>query len=362
MKTLLHVKTSTSRAGCWFLQSGIQEETGGVARYFQVDKGRNARISTEITGYAVSALLYFRERLGEPSYLDAADRAGRFLIRDAWDTELQSFPFEHAADLRQRYTYFFDCGIIVRGLVHLWRATGDTDFLTIARSAGLSMQHDFASEELFHPILTLPEKHPVDRTSQWSRQPGCYQLKSAMAWRDLFDATGEQQFLDWYEAALQQSIAVKDIFLPAMEGPEKTMDRLHAYAYFLEGVLPAADRTECRRVLAEGIQRVSGYLREIAPIFVRSDVYAQLLRLRLFAAQLAGIPLNTNDAAEEAANIESFQYTGAEQRLAGGYCFGQRQGALLPFANPVSTAFCAQALDLWAQYRSGQPIDRQILI
>ena len=50
--------SSLSRAGRWFLESGIQDDSGGVARYYRSDVGRNAGVSTEITGYAVSALVY----------------------------------------------------------------------------------------------------------------------------------------------------------------------------------------------------------------------------------------------------------------------------------------------------------------
>ena len=45
------------RAGDWFRQSGIQEASGGVARYYRTDLKRNHPLSTEITAYALSALL-----------------------------------------------------------------------------------------------------------------------------------------------------------------------------------------------------------------------------------------------------------------------------------------------------------------
>src|SRR6185295_4029660 len=108
-------------------------------------------------------------------------------------------------------------------------------------------------------------KEPLPYTPQWSRSPGCYQLKSAMAWQELYEVTGEQEFRAGYERAVQAAIASKDRFLPA-ETPEKTMDRLHSYCYFLEGLMPLADRAECREVLREGIARTSSYLREIAPV------------------------------------------------------------------------------------------------
>ena len=54
--------------------------------------------------------------------------------------------------------------------------------------------------------------------------------------------------------------------------------------------MPVADRAEVRQAIAEGIFRVSHYLREIRGEFERSDVNAQLLRVRLMASAVAGLP------------------------------------------------------------------------
>src|SRR5262245_37772241 len=86
------------RAGAWLVQSGIQEPGGGVARYYRSDAGRNLLISTEITGYAVSAFTYLARVSSDSRYLDAAGRAARFLYRSAWNPDLAIFPFEYSAN------------------------------------------------------------------------------------------------------------------------------------------------------------------------------------------------------------------------------------------------------------------------
>src|ERR1700683_322074 len=52
-----HSMDSAERAGCWLLHSGIQEASGGVARYHLAEGGRNLPVSNEITGYFASALV-----------------------------------------------------------------------------------------------------------------------------------------------------------------------------------------------------------------------------------------------------------------------------------------------------------------
>lgn len=335
-----------------------------MARYYRSDLHQNAPVSTEITGYAVSALLFLHERTREAAYLEAALRSARFLTRAAWDKNLGVFPFESVDGASSRFAYFFDCGIIARGLLHAWRVTEDAEFRDAALAAGRAMLSDFRAREgaVIHPILELPAKRPVEWGARWSARPGCYQLKSALAWYELFEVSGDPAFAQAYDAALAAALANDREFLPGALAPQDVMDRLHAYAYFLEGLLPAIDRPECAAILRTGVERIADYLREIAPVFARSDVYAQLLRLRLFADAAGILPLDRSAAAREAGQTASYQIPAAaskgDARLDGGFLFGRKRGLQqfedMPFVNPVSTAFGVQALALWNDREAGR--------
>ena len=328
------------KAGCWFLHSGIREPSGGVARFHLSDTGKNVGVSAEITGYAASALCYLHSLSGQPEYLDAAVRAARYLTREIWDWGACTFPFEP----HSRLAYFFDLGIIVRGLLAVGRATGEREFLDRARDAALSMAFDFMGEKGFHPVISLPDKQPVPYETRWSRGPGCYQLKAALAWLE----TGEEHAVKLYESALAYALATQETFLFAESDREKQMDRLHAYCYFLEGALPRADRPAVCSALSGGIERAARLFREIAPDFERSDVAAQLLRVRLIAHHRGAVRLDEAAAEEEARRAEAYQAP------SGGVLFGKKGRTVLPHINPVSAAFCLQALDLWEQHCSGR--------
>jgi hypothetical protein len=352
------------RAGQWFLQSGILEPGGGVARYYRSDLRANAPVSTEITGYAVSALLFLEQRTGNPAYLEAALRAARFLAHTAWDARLRAFPFEPTnGTARPAFAYFFDCGIIARGLLAAWRASATSEFRDTAIAAGRAMLTDFpepgAAPRVIHPILALPAKQPLAWGPRWSARPGCYQLKSALAWQELFEVSGENTFRNAYESALATALETHADFLPGAADPHEVMDRLHAYCYFLEGLLPVVDRPDCAEAFRDGVERVSRFLRELAPSFARSDVYAQLLRVRLFGEASGVLPLDVAAAAEEAEAAAGFQLRDCDTAglaHAGGFVFGRKQGQDMPFINPVSTAFCAQALALWNDRQCGRAL------
>jgi hypothetical protein len=348
------------RSGRWFLDSGIQDGEGGVARYRRDDTGENLPVSAEITGYTASALVYLYKLTNEGAYFERALQTAAYLTR-IWDTRLEAFPFEPDPS-RDQLNYFFDAGIIIRGLLTVWRETGDARLLEVALGCGLGMLRDFDCGAEFHPILTLPQKLPLARDGRWSRNPGCYQLKAAMSWFDLAEATRNETLRAAYERALAYSLSAHPAFLPGDAEQPRVMDRLHAFCYFLEGLLPVLDRKACAAALCIGIVRTGSYLREIAPCFERSDVHAQLLRVRLLA-DLAGIvPLDETAAAFEAESLARYL------RPDGGFWFGSAAGEHLPFVNPVSTAFGLQALCMWQEYRSGslpsRPFDehRSLLI
>jgi len=314
-----------------------------VARYYRSDLQKNIPISTEITGYAVSTFSYLHALTGDAAYREAAMESARFLANDAWDASAHTFPFE----LESKLAYFFDVGIIARGLL----AAGAEEFCERVKEAALSLAFDFIGDGVFHPVVTLPDKQPLEYEARWSRSPGCYQLKSASAWLGV----GDEHAARMFDAALTQALATHESFLPGDADPERVMDRLHPYLYFLEALLLVADREECARVLASGIELVGGLLREIAPQFERSDVCAQLLRVRLAAHYLGAVSLDAGAAEEEAGRVAGYQARSDDARIDGGFWFGKRGGGgeMLPYVNPVSTAFSLQALALWEQHRAG---------
>jgi hypothetical protein len=332
-----HILQST---GTWFLHSGIQEPSGGVARYYLANEKTNLPASTEITGYFLSALVYLYDRTQNVEYLDAAQLAAQFLTRKARNRDLKIIPFELGADSP---AYFFDCGIIVRALLSIYNVTKKNEYLETAVECGTTMGERFRDGRNLHPIVLLPSFEPKAYEPRWSRSPGCLQLKSAVAWHNLHQIVGEAKFQIWYEHALQVALETHTSFLPGDDDPLQVMDRLHAYCYFLEGLIPVASRPECQAAFQSGLAKAGSLLREIGPRFRRSDVCAQILRARLYS----GLPVDRVAAAEEAAWAKACQYTEGDKRHVNGFSFGTRDGQLMPYVNPVSTSFCMQAIYEW---------------
>ena len=349
------------RAGSWFLHSGIQEANGGVARYYRADLERNLPVSTEITGYTLSTLVYLHGITQEQIYLERASAAADFLAETCWNDSAGAMPFEAEPGSP---SYFFDCGMIVRGLLAAWRALPKSDWLDVAVSVGQSMATDFTAHEGYHAVLSLPHKQPLECDPlAWSRSPGCYHLKAAMAWCDLAELTGDPEFQKSYDRALDYSLRTWPDFLNVHPDRLRVVDRLHPLLYFLEGLLPRASEECCAAALRAGIPMVARHMRNLAAEFERCDVYAQLLRIRMYADAAGVVPLDRESAAAEAQRLAGFQSSGSDPRVEGGFSFGRLRGSCIPHMNPVSTAFALQALTLWDGYRTGsQKPDRHLLI
>ena len=105
---------------------------------------------------------------------------------------------------------------------------------------------------------------------------------------------------------------------------------------------------ECVKAYNQGLEAVSMLLNEIQATFARSDVYAQLLRARMYGGCGA--------AASEAETLAAFQAVSDDPRGIrgnGGFFFGRRDGKMSPHVNPVSTVFALQALEMWRQHEAG---------
>jgi hypothetical protein len=340
----------------WLLTSGIQDESGGVARYYAADDRTYQNISTVTTGYYISAMLKANEN-GETEPLERALRSGRFLVDRAFDANLELFPVEIGANGEQATVEarFIDCCITARALLHLWQATGEQVFLDRAERCGVALQTRMSRVDgSFFPLLDLRNGKPGTGTDAWSAEAEVYQLKSSLAFLELSDATGNREFNTSTELMLSWCLKTHEGFVRGEGDPEKVTDRLHAYSYFLEGLLPvAAQNVKASNALQRGVLEVENRMREVAGAYQRCDVVAQLLRLRLYADRIGIMELDSGEAEREALLIEQFQHQSTDPRVDGGFAFARRAGQLLPHVDPAASAVAVQALAMWEQAEDG---------
>ncbi len=340
----------------WLLTSGIQDEQGGVARFYRSDTREYQGISPEITAYYISTLAK-SEIDDDGAILERALKSGRFLMENVFDHSSELFPYELSdpKNPSAQQAFFFDCGIIVRSLLHLWQVTNEPGLLDCAERSGVALQTRLSRVDgSFFPIYDLSTGEALSGTGNWSLKAEVYQLKVGLSFLELMEATGNREFESSMRSLLHWSLKRHEGFLPGDEDPEAIMDRMHAYCYFLEGLLPvAAEDMAASQALQHGILRVENLMDDLSRDYERCDVVAQTLRLRLYADRMGMMELDFPRAESEAAALEGFQLQSTDPNVDGGFAYARRGGQLTPELSPSTTAFAIQALNMWEQAEEG---------
>ena len=286
-----------------------------------------------------------------------AARAGGFLLRHAFDMSRELFPLRVSRNQQPeaRLAFFLDCSIVVRALVHLWSATNDQAYLECAERCGLALHSRMATVDgAFFPIYDLEADRAYAETGSWSVEMEVPQLKAGLALLELHKATGLGEFEHDAAALRKWCLKRHESFLPGEVDDAKVIDRLHAYCYFLEGLLPSvALDADSGRVLQFGVLRVENFLDEFGADFQRCDVMAQILRLRLYADKFGLMELDYKRAEEEAAAVAECQIQSADPKTDGGFTLTRRRGKCEPSLDTTATVFALQALEMWDQADDG---------
>jgi hypothetical protein len=108
------------------------------------------------------------------------------------DDERFSAPYSFKAGI----TYSFDNGMIINGLMNLYRLTADPDHLAIAQNVAASVIEKMQMHDgMFHATYGIVQKKPLDETRVWSRHPGSHHAKLAIGLLELYRATKAEHFL-----------------------------------------------------------------------------------------------------------------------------------------------------------------------
>ena len=195
-----------------------------------------------------------------------------------------------------------------------------------------------ANDGAYWPVLSLPDKTPLALDpARWSRMPGCYQLKSAVAWRELAAITGDAGWSDLYAGAFEIALASHEsVSCPAMPTRTRRWTGCIPISTFSKRLLP---HPEHAGVVRRGRRARARLLSTNSrPNFERADVAAQLLRVQCAAG------VDESDCAATAARVRLFQ------RPDGGYYFGRKAGNGFRTSAPFPLSFAMQALE-WYERR-----------
>lgn len=373
---------AASRAADWLVGSGVQlrggddRHRGGFACWYDADTQSMPYVYAEITGYLVTLLCELAGRRRAPALLASARAAGDWLVRTAdpdtgafpclWPLEASRFADKH--DL----IYTFDTGVIVNGLVHLHRATGEHRYLTAARRAADWLLRDMRrADGSFAPVYDRRTGTRPTSDAEWSLCPGAYHTKVAIGLLNLARSTDDGALRAAAAGVCDHALGFQQPDGRFVTFPAEGGTNCHPHAYAAEGLWVAgrelgrddylhASARATAWLLAQ--QRADGMIPRHwhggTPLYQeRVDVLCQTLRLA--AIHLAEGRLDDTPARRQALDrlvglVLDSQQSSDDPRVDGGLSFGRlSDGSRVPHVNVWVSAFAVQALTMHEQVMAG---------
>lgn len=354
----------------WLLNSGIQnlegEHKGAFNSWFDVDKKNYPYAYSEITGYAISNLVYLYDLTKNNIFLERAKLAADWLMNKATHSfggilcRLFYRETEFMGSFENEEIFLFDCGMVLNGMTILYETTKDKKHLQYCEKLADFMINKQKKDGSFYAVYDAKNNKLVDDGEKWSTQSGAYHNKLAIGLLKLYDLTKNEK----YKIA---AIKVCDYSLKLFgeDGRiitfSKTGDSLfHPHYYAIEGLYVAGNYLKDKNYLElakKAAQYLFNHQKDNGGIpqmfkdnrlikFERTDILSQALR--------AGILFDIKkDKLEKLKNrLLEFQNLNEEQK--GGFRYGfDNKGNKYEHINSWCTMFALQALVLHKQFIEG---------
>ena len=288
----------------WLLHSGIRikegPDKGAMYGWKDLETGVYPFVYNEITGYSITAFSWIYSELGDEVALDAAKYASYWVLQNM-DSHNHLLPtgkamldtFNKKGDLTN-LVYAFDNGVIVSGLLSLYKITADPKLLYASEAIAQAIIKRFYVSSKLTAVLDRNFKS-VDRNNdmKWSMVSGPYHSKLALGILDMSDITSNNLYRE-----VSHSICDSVGSLQTPEGrfitnPEKEITYLHPHLYACEGLIYSGIKETNQEYFEKGVNGIKWAIRSMVSnggILPRStietgldqsDCISQLLRLTI---------------------------------------------------------------------------------
>ena len=191
----------------WLLNSDIRikngPDRGAMYGWKDLDSQTYPFIYSEITGYAITSFLWIYSEINMPFALEAAKEAAYWII-DNMKSYLVPAGWVKLPNFTQKgdistYLYSFDNGMIMAGLVNLYKVTLDDKILTVSQEMANAIIKRFYDGFKLGRLLDTSLRLIVTEESKndemkWSNMSGPYHAKLALGLLELSRITGNNVY------------------------------------------------------------------------------------------------------------------------------------------------------------------------
>ena len=234
----------------WLLYSDIRIKNGPDRGAMYGWKNLNSTsypfIYNEIVGYSITAFSWIYSELGQVAAIDAAKNASHWVIKNiehygnllpAGRKEVRTFT--QKGDL-SNLIYAFDNGMIVVGLLNLYKLTEELRFLNHAEAIAKAIIERFFEGSRMRAVVDRNFKSIVsnqDKEIKWSMVPGAYHAKLALGLLELADLAGEDLYRKVSYSICNSLKTWQRSDGRFITNPDTAITYLHPHLYACEGLI-----------------------------------------------------------------------------------------------------------------------------
>ena len=377
------IKSAVDRAVNWLINSGIQNIDpgkkniyGSFNAWYEEDTGIYPFVYSEITGYMLTMMCYLWGRDKKQEYLERAKLTGDWLLNVVHESNggfRCLYPLNPSRfDFKKDQMYAFDNGIILNGLVNLYRVTRQEKYLVAAVTVADWLVYSAQKPSgAFFPIYQLNEERFFEADKEWSMTSGGYHAKIAIGLLNLYDLSRKKKYLE-------SAVKICDFAFSSQNANGRYISyfsrggtNAHPHCYTAEGLWVAGSFLQ-REDYLDSSSRAVGWLLDMQseegyiprlflddrPVYnERFDALSQAVRLSVIHMSEKRLLPEVKDKIESMLShiLASQARNAGNPKLDGGFYFGKSSagGKVIPHLNLWVTSFAIQALQAYADYCIG---------
>ena len=234
----------------WVSASGIQNNDkkdknyGGYYAWYDEKKKNYSYLYSEITGYLITFNCFLYSIKKNKKNLIAAEAAANWLINKAQFSFGGFKCFElvdknlNIAD-KSLLSYSFDNGVILNGLVNIYKFTKKKKYLNSAIKCADWIIACSEKNGLVQPVYDTSKKKFIFDKKAWSMIPGPYHTKISIGLYNLYSVIKKKKYVNLADNIIKNSISKQrknGMFLSTTNHTN-----LHPHCYSAEGIWVAAN-------------------------------------------------------------------------------------------------------------------------